>query len=344
MSFRDRVVRRLERQVAGVSPSIAEMIGLDPLPERTPLNPVVEGSFEHDGFVVERIHFQSRPGLYVTANLYRPKEVPQPLPTILYVCGHGLVKKDGVSFGNKTHYQHHGAWYARNGYVCLVIDTIQLGRSRDCTTAHTAMGSGGGTRVAIRRRESSVERHAGTGLPGNAAGSRQDAFGVTGRSGGGAYSWYIAALDERIKAAVPTAGITDLENHVVDGVVEGHCDCMYFVNTYEWDYPMLAALVAPRALLVSNTDKDGIFPLEGVVRTHDKTRRVYRVFGAGAKLGVQITEGGHVDTQELHIHAFRWFNRFLKGDEKSQVTIPAEKLFPPPNNSRCSRPSQRTKR
>ena len=43
-------------------------------------------------------------------------------------------------------------------------------------------------------------------------------LGVTGRSGGGAYSWWIAALDERIKCAVPVAGITDLQNHVVDGV------------------------------------------------------------------------------------------------------------------------------
>lgn len=309
---------------------LREMIGLDPLPERTPLNAVVEGTFEHEGFVVERIQFQSRPGLYVTANLYRPKEVKEPLPTILYVCGHGLVKKEGVSFGNKTHYQHHGAWYARNGYVCLVIDTIQLGEieglhhgtyrynqwwwnSRGYSPAGVEAWNG---MRALDYLETRPEVD-------------KTRFGVTGRSGGGAYSWYLAALDERIKVAVPTAGITDLENHVVDGVVEGHCDCMYFVNTYEWDYPMLAALVAPRALLISNTDKDGIFPLEGVMRTHDKVRRVYRALGAGAKLGVQITEGGHADTQELHIHAFRWFNRFLKGDEKSQVTIPAEKLFPP---------------
>ena len=89
-------------------------------------------------------------------------------------------------------------------------------------------------------------------------------IGVTGRSGGGAYSWWIAAIDERIKVAVPVAGITDLQNHVVDGCVEGHCDCMFMVNTYRWDYPLVAALVAPRPLLISNTDKDTIFPLDGV--------------------------------------------------------------------------------
>jgi len=61
-------------------------------------------------------------------------------------------------------------------------------------------------------------------------------LGVTGRSGGGAYSWWIAALDERVKVAAPTAGITTLRNHVIDGAIEGHCDCMFFVNTYRWDY------------------------------------------------------------------------------------------------------------
>ena len=76
---------------------------------------------------------------------------------------------------------------------------------------------------------------------------------------------------------MPVAGITDLENHVVDGCVEGHCDCMYFVNTYRWDYPQLAALVAPRPLLVANTDRDSIFPLEGVLDVHRKTRRLYEL-------------------------------------------------------------------
>lgn len=76
-------------------------------------------------------------------------------------------------------------------------------------------------------------------------------IGVTGRSGGGAYSWWIAAIDERIKVAVPVAGITDLQNHVVDGTVEGHCDCMFIVNTYRWDYPMVAALVSPQAVALA---------------------------------------------------------------------------------------------
>ena len=66
-----------------------EMLGLDPLPPRTDLKPEVRGVVERPDFVAERLVFQSSPGLYVTANLYRPKVVEKPLPAVLYVCGHG---------------------------------------------------------------------------------------------------------------------------------------------------------------------------------------------------------------------------------------------------------------
>ena len=101
-----------------------EMLGLWPLPQRTDLKPVVTGKVDGDGFTVEKLHFQSLPGLYVTANLYLPKNASTAAPTILYVCGHAEVKTNGVSLGNKTFYQHHGSWFARHGYVCLVIDTL----------------------------------------------------------------------------------------------------------------------------------------------------------------------------------------------------------------------------
>ncbi len=310
---------------------LLDMLGLDPLPERTELQPVVTGKTEHDEFTVERLHFQSRPGLYVTGDLYVPNNLKkgEKLPAILYVCGHGGVKKDGVSFGNKVHYQHHGGWFARNGYVCLIIDSLQLGEiegihhgthrydrwwwlSRGYTPAGVEAWN------CVRALDYLQTRPEVDG----------DKLGVTGRSGGGAYSWWIAAIDERIKAAVPTAGITDLQNHVVDGVVEGHCDCMFCLNTYRWDYPLVAALVAPRALLISNTDRDGIFPLDGVYRTYSKVRRLYELLGKPNDLALQITAGGHADTQELHIHAFRWFDKHLKGIDRPIDKV-ATKFFQP---------------
>jgi dienelactone hydrolase len=306
-----------------------EMLSLDPLPQKTPLQAKITKTTELDDFLVDNIHFQSLPGLYVTANFYRPKVVKEKLPTILYVCGHGRVKKDGVSYGNKVHYQHHGAWFARNGYTCLTIDTLQLGEiegihhgtyNHDRWWWNSRGYSSAGVEAwncirALDYLETRPEVD-------------KERFGVTGRSGGGAYSWWISALDERIKAAVPVAGITSLQNHVVDGCVEGHCDCMYMVNTYGWDFAEVAALVAPRPLLISNTDKDGIFPLDGVVDVYNKTRRIYELHGEVKKIGLHICEGPHKDTQELRIHAFHWFNKFLKGEDPLIETT-AVKFFEP---------------
>jgi len=308
---------------------LAEMLGLSPMPEKTDLKVTVTGRLDHPEFTVENLHYQSMPGLYVTANLYLPKNSKARAPAVLYVCGHGQMKTNGVSLGNKTAYQHHGEWFARHGYVCLTIDTIQLGElegvhhgtkrmnmwwwnARGYTPAGVEAWNGiRGIDLLQSRPEVDPER-----------------IGVTGRSGGGAYSWWVAALDERVKAAAPVAGITDLRNHVVDGVVQGHCDCMFMVNTHRWDYAQVAALVAPRPLLICNSDKDSIFPLDGVQRIHAKVRDVYRLLGAEANLGLLITEGPHKDTQELQVPVFRWFNRHLKGAEPL-ITVAAEKLLAP---------------
>lgn len=306
-----------------------EMLSLSPLPERTPLQPEVTGRIEHEEFVVEKLHFQSMPGLYVTANLYLPKEIEEPVPAILYVCGHGEVKLDGVSYGNKVTYQHHGAWFARNGYACLTLDTIQLGEIEGIhhgtyregmwwwnSRGYTPAGVEAWNCIrALDYLETRPEIDSAR-------------FGVTGRSGGGAYSWWITALDERIKVSAPVAGITDLRDHVVGGVVEGHCDCMFMVNTYRWDYPMVAALAAPRPLLICNSDKDTIFPLDGVIRTHAQVARIYDLYDAEDNLGLLITEGPHKDTQDLRVPVFRWFNRFLKEDDAA-ISMPAKKFFSP---------------
>jgi hypothetical protein len=295
---------------------LREMLGLEPLPERTPLEAVVTGTVDHADFTVDKLHFQSRPQLYVTANLYVPKNLQRPAPAILYVCGHSPSKKDGVSYGNKTKYQHHGAWFARNGYVCLVIDTLQLGEIegihhgtyRENMWWWNAMGytSAGVEAWNAMRALDYLETRPEVDA---------NRLGVTGRSGGGAYSWWLAALDDRIKAAVPVAGITSLENHIVDGCVEGHCDCMYLVHTYPWDYAQVAALVAPRPLLLANTDHDTIFPLDGVMDVYWKVRNLYDLAGKPDNLGLQIAAGPHEDTQVLQLHAFQWFNQHLQGDD-----------------------------
>lgn len=340
--LRRRVARIAEREPAAVLTAdewksaraqlreqLFEMLGLWPLPERTPLSAEVTGDVKKDGVVVEKILFQSRPGLYVTANFYRPEKVEGKLPTILYLNGHARAVENGVALGNKVSYEHHGCWFARNGYCCLTIDTLQLGEipgehlgtrelGQQWWVARGYTPAGVEAWNAIRSLDY-LETRAEVDMK---------RIGVTGRSGGGAYTWWVAALDDRPACLVPVAGITDLQNHIVDDCVNGHCDCMYHINRVEWGFGTIAALAAPRPCLLANTDKDKIFPLDGVMRIHDRMKRIYDLLGASDKLGVFISEGPHADSQELQVTAFRWMNRFLR-DDQSPIEAKGEKLFAP---------------
>ncbi len=314
-----------------------DMLGLWPLPPRTDLKPVVTGKVDSEKFTVEKLHFQSLPGLYVTGNLYVPKKLDGPAAAVLYVCGHANTVVDKVSYGSKVNYQYHPAWFASHGYVCLILDTLQLAeiegihhglhrfnlwwwQSRgytpagiECWNAMRALD------YLETRKEVDAKR-----------------IGVTGRSGGGATSWWLAAADDRPRAIVPVAGLADLEAHVVEsaaprykqGVITGHCDCMYFVNTYRWDFDAVIALCAPRPLLLGNSDADDIFPVPGYRRPAEKARRVYELLGAGDQFALMETKGPHKDTPELRQGAFAWMNRWLKND-KGAVELPEYKPFTP---------------
>jgi hypothetical protein len=98
------------------------MLGLDPLPKRTPLDARITGKINRPDYTIEKIVFQSLPGLYVTGNFYVPTRHSYPLPTILYLCGHSP-----HPLGAKSNYQDRAIWFASNGYACLVLDTLEYG-------------------------------------------------------------------------------------------------------------------------------------------------------------------------------------------------------------------------
>ncbi len=307
---------------------LREMLGIPQDLQRTDLAVTKTGAIELEGVRVEKLHYQSRPGLYVTANLYLPTEPPpeKGWPAVLYVCGHARAADNGRLLGNKTGYQHHGLWLARHGLVCLTIDTVQLGELHG--EHHGTYKLGRWDWMSRGYTPAGVEAWSAIRAVDLLVGMKQvDAskIGVTGRSGGGAYSWFAAALDERIRVAIPVAGITDLRNHVLDGCVEGHCDCMYFVNYFGWDYGKLAALIAPRPLLLENSDSDSIFPLDGVVRIDGQLRSLYRTLEKSENYGLVITPGPHKDTQDLRVPAFRFLMKHLKGVSDPVILSPALK-------------------
>jgi hypothetical protein len=305
-----------------------DMMGLWPMPERTDLKPVVTGTIDAEHFTIEKLHFQSAPGLYVTANLYVPKKATFPAPAVLYVCGHGPSVVNNVSYGTKVTYHHHPAWLAEHGYVCLIVDTLESGEILG--EHHGTYRRGWWWWQTLSYTPAGIELWNGIRAL-DYLESRKEVdpkrLAVTGRSGGGATSWWVGAADERVKCVIPVAGIADLQSHVVEGVadryrkgvISGHCDCMYFVNTYRWDFATVAALCAPRPLMLGNSDVDDIFPVPGYRRLYDKARRVYDLYGASEKFVLLETAGPHKDTPELRRGAFAWLNRWLK-DDKGEVT------------------------
>ena len=309
------------------------MLGLSSRPEKTPLKPVVTGKLAGDGYTVEMLHYQSRPGLYVTGNLYRPAEVEpnQKLPAVFYVCGHSGRGRNG----NKVAYQSHGIWFARHGYVCLVVDTLQLGEI--AATHHGTYNLGRWWWHSRGYTPAGVE--AWNGIRGiDYLISRDDVdperIAVTGISGGGAATFWIAAADERVRVAVPVSGMADLEAYVSNRVINGHCDCMFLYNTFRWPWTRIAGLVAPRPQLFVNSDHDGIFPMDANQRIIARLERLYSLYGAGDRVDAVVSVGGHAYRQDIRQAAFRFINSHLKGDARpiadSEIDIVSEGGNPGP--------------
>ncbi|MHB1426031.1 MAG: alpha/beta hydrolase family protein [Gemmataceae bacterium] len=305
-----------------------DMLGLWPLPEKTPLHPTVTGTVERGDILIEKLHFQSRPGLYVTGNLYRPKKIIGKLPAILYACGHSFRGRDG----NKSAHQDHGMWFATNGYVCLLVDTLQLGEIPGIHhgtygTPYRHFGSYGlpGQNVVENRwwwqargyTPAGVECWNGIRALDYLVSRPEvdaDRLGVTGISGGGAATFWIAAADERVKVAVPVSGMSDLESYISHKVINGHCDCMFLINTYQWQWTTIAALIAPRPLLFANSDNDSIFPMDGNRRIIARLRQLYKMYDKPELVADYVSKGGHAYRPDLRIAVFKWINKHLKHD------------------------------
>jgi cephalosporin-C deacetylase-like acetyl esterase len=289
------------------------MLGLSPLPEKTPLKATITRTLDRGDYFVDMLHYQSRPGLYVTANLYRPAKVGagEKLPAVLYVCGHSARGRNG----NKTAFQSHGIWLARHGYICLMVDTLQLGEisgihhgtyreerwwwlSRGYTPAGVEAWNGvRGIDYLVSRADVDAERVA-----------------VTGISGGGAATFWIAAADERAKVAVPVSGMADLVSYLPSRMINGHCDCMFLYNTYQWHWTQIAGLIAPRPQLFVNSDNDPIFPMDANERIINRLERLYSHFGASGVVDAFVSIGGHDYREDIRQGVFRFLNTHLKHD------------------------------
>lgn len=284
-----------------------EMQGILDFPEkedRTPLNVTVTGVVERDDVIIEKLYYEALPKLYVSANLYIPKNLEKPAPGIIYVCGH--------SDTQKIHYQPHARRWAQLGFVCLIVDTVQKGEIKGMHHGCYRFGqwhwySKGYTPAgvelwnAVRGVDLLQERE--EVIP--------DKIGITGISGGGAVSWWTAAADERLKVVAPVCGTGTVKAHVKDLTWDGHCDCMMFINTYGQDLADCGALIAPRPLMVASANRDGIYSIASIRETFGKVKKIYDMYEAGNDCHLVETPGGHSYHNTSRTRIFSFFMKHL---------------------------------
>ncbi len=109
--------------------------------------------------------------------------------------------------------------------------------------------------------------------------------------------------------------MSDLECYVIDKVVNGHCDCMFPVNTYQWELTTILALFAPKPLLFANSDMDPIFPMSGNRRIAERMRKCYDLLGAKEKFDDYVSKGGHDYRPDLRLAIFNFFQKHLLGSD-----------------------------
>lgn len=278
-----------EKQAPSRHEEFIQMMGLQDMPlqgERPDLNIQLTGSIQEEGYRIEKLYYESLPGLYVPANLYIPDHIEEARPAILYVCGHSPTQK--------VRYQPYPRKFAQLGFVCLIIETIQMGEvwghhhgcySKGWFHWYSRGYNPGGVELwnAIRGLDLLSERPE----------VDPEKLGVTGISGGGSQSWYIAAADPRIKAVAPVCGASTLKAQIGTRTIDGHCDCMMPINTYQQDFTDIGALIAPRPLLIAQADRDGLNTIESVRELQNDIKRMYELYGVPENIGLIESPGGH---------------------------------------------------
>jgi cephalosporin-C deacetylase-like acetyl esterase len=337
----------LDRQKAVVT-ELWKMLG-GPL-QRTPLNPRVTGTIEREGYRIEKLTFESRPRLYVTANLYLPGRTGR-RPTILAPLGHSTNGKAWPS------YQRLFSNLARKGYVVLAYDPFGQGERIEYSGSHPGQSTieGGGTgeheyagrRLILLGVNFSLFR-AWDGIRGidyllTRAEVDPDRIGCCGQSGGGTMTQFLAALDSRIRVAVVSQGNTenlaqddveppgsadDAEQNIVPALARGidRADLLY--------------AFAPKPLLVTITLHDAGHTyspeyVAGSVGFVDEYKRAYELLDAGDRVSLQATTVQHGYVHEMRRATYAWFNRWFDikdadDGETSGAVEPDSTLFVTP--------------
>ncbi len=287
-----------------------------PFPPKTPLNPRITGVINKKHYRVEKVIYESLPGYYVTAALFIPEKIIGKAPAIIYASGH---TKEG--FRNPT-YQHIIINLVRKGFVVLAFDPIGQGERLQYYDEKTGKSPFGPTiehsypgAQCFLSGYSPAKYFVWDGIRSvDYLLTRKEVdparIGITGRSGGGTQTAYIAAVDDRILAAAPECYITKMEYIFKSiGPQDAEQNLMHFVSE-GLDHADLLEVRAPRPTLVITTTRD-FFSIQGARETCREAKRFYEMLGAGDRINRVEDDTVHASTRKNREAMYAFFQKVL---------------------------------
>lgn len=281
-----------EARANRVRAGIRDGAGLDLIPKKTPLKPIIHSKRTYDGYTVENVAFESLPGFFVTGNLYRPTENKPSYPAILSPHGHGA---EPPRFSENV--QMRAATFARMGAIVLTYDMIGYGESDQCTHKHPLA-------LALQTHNGMRAIDFLLSMP-DVDSSR---IAVTGESGGGTQTFFLTAMDNRISVSVPVV--------MVSAHFFGGCNCesgmpVHRSQEHQTNNVEIAALAAPRPMLLISDGKDWTKNTPSV--EYPFIRNIYRFYGKESLVqNVHLPNEGHDYGFNKRKAAYSFLARHLK--------------------------------
>jgi dienelactone hydrolase len=287
----------------------------------------VVGVEEREGYTVERFEFDNGAGAVVPGVTVIPKGRGGRLPGILYCHWHGGEYDGGKRelFEAKHTPEVPAVALAARGYVVVAIDAYGFGERNGKGPGSEERGGAGEWSASKfnlwfgRTQWGMMLRDDLMALDYLASRADVDSgrLGVTGISMGATRSWWLMALDERLRAGVAVACMTRYQDLIRAGQLGAH-GIYYFVPgmLQHFDTEAVIGLIAPRPVLFLTGDRDGGSPVAGIRALEEVVGGVYRLYGAEAAghFESRVYEGvGHEYTADMWRRMLAWMDRHVGG-------------------------------